>query len=133
MEITIDGNPIPQKQTAFRRIGTKVHTYDPCAREKKTIQNLLRSQWKFKTLEDPLYVALYFYLPIPQSTSNKTKLFMQEKKIYHTKKPDIDNLAYFYVNAMKTIVYQDDNQICCMFMNKMYDERPRTEIIIFPL
>ena len=81
-------------------------------------------------LEGPIYLGLIFYLPIPKSTSKARKDQMKRRILLPTGKPDADNLAYLVTNALKTIVYRDDAQICEQHIYKVYDDVPRTEIIV---
>lgn len=55
---------------------------------------------------------------------------MRNRIILPVVKPDIDNLAYLVTNALKGIVYKDDNQVCEQHCYKVYDDMPRTEIIV---
>jgi len=44
------------------------------------------------------------------------------KEVYHTKKPDIDNLAKAVKDALKGIIYKDDSQIVEAYLSKQYGE-----------
>jgi len=44
------------------------------------------------------------------------------KAVYHTKKPDIDNLAKAVKDALKGIIYKDDSQIVEAHLFKQYGE-----------
>ncbi len=96
-------------------------------------------KWQIKPTapEKPLTCAIEthftFFMPIPKGTSKAKKLQMINRIILPSKKPDLDNLAYLITNALKGIVYQDDNQICVSHCYKYYGETPKTIIKIYPI
>ena len=52
---------------------------------------------------------------------------------YHTKTPDIDNLAKFVADSFNTYFYKDDSQIVELRAEKKYldiGESARTEVMI---
>ena len=67
-------------------------------------------------------------MPIPKSTSKAKRDQMMRHIILPVVKPDEDNLAYLVTNALKKIVYEDDNQICEKHVYKLYDIKPRTVV-----
>ncbi len=82
----------------------------------------------FKQYE-PLKLRVIFFMPIPKNTSKKKR----ESLVWHTKKPDADNLLKAIKDAMNEIVYHDDGQVCEINVEKLYSENPRTEITIYKL
>lgn len=78
----------------------------------------------------PVQVDLTFYLPVPTSTSGVRRRQMLNHVIHHTKKPDVDNLAYLVTNAMKKVFYYDDSQIIDLNLHKRYGETPKTVVKI---
>lgn len=63
-------------------------------------------------LRGAIHMELRFYLPPPR---NKKK-----SVILHTKRPDIDKLIRAIFDALKSVIYVDDAQICCISSGKMY-------------
>jgi len=116
--------PKPQLQTRKGLNGF----YDPSKEYKKTIIWQIRPHAPTKPLEGPIALYLTFYVPIPACTSAKNKRKMLLGEIKPNKRPDIDNFAYIVTNALKTIVYEDDGQICDMILSKRYGEIPKTVI-----
>lgn len=51
----------------------------------------------------------------------------------HTKKPDLDNLLKFTLDACKDILYHDDAQILALSASKCYSTKPRTEIFFMEI
>lgn len=122
------GDAVPQgRPRAFRR-GQFIGFYDP--KESKSWKETVKwqaIQFKIhhkidKLLETPLIMSLQFYLQRPRS--------LPKKVIYHTKKPDLDNLIKGIKDALKGIIYRDDSQIIHLIASKDYGSTPRVEISI---
>ena len=61
---------------------------------------------------------------------NSDKLKKSAPQIYHSKKPDIDNLTKIYLDAMEKAEYfYNDSQVVMLQVEKIYGE-PFTEIYI---
>ena len=126
----IIGNPVPQKQTKFIR--STGRAYNPSKKDLEAIQRKVRPFAPKDPLTCALSMQIYFYLPIPASTSKKKRELMLRGRVRHIKKPDADNLAYLVTNALKNIVYHDDSQIDWFSVQKFYSDQPRTIINIMP-
>lgn len=79
-------------------------------------------------IEGPVYLALTFYMPMPESWSAKKKQQMNGQR--HTTKPDRDNLEKGVCDAFNKIIWKDDGQICDGPIRKFYSFEPRIEIEI---
>ena len=129
--LIIPGKPIAKARPRFARRGKFVNTYSTQETEEGKFLLLALSQYgKAEPLRGALSVSMYFGMPIPKSTSNTRSGLMLEGKIHHTKKPDIDNLVKFTLDALSGTVFSDDRQIVAVRASKGYDDRPRTEIVI---
>jgi len=136
--LEIKGNPIPQQRHRHFKFGT----YDPCKKEKE--------QFLLKALKDYNYSKGFNHLPILNAVNINIKFYMKRPKshyrtgkfadlikekwqeIYHTKKPDIDNLIKFTLDALSghNGFFLDDNQIYSIYAEKIYSDNPHTEILI---
>lgn len=127
MKFEIEGIPVAKIRHRTLKCG---RSYDPKEKEKILWKTLVRKEWlKFTSgmlKNQPLYVKLYFGMPIPKSLSKRKRSSLY----WHTKKPDADNLAKFILDVMNGIVYEDDKDVCWLFMKKVYTTRPRVEIEI---
>ena len=85
----------------------------------------MKLQWRGPTPEGALDVSMVFAMPIPKYLERT----VQEGDA-HQKKPDIDNLIKFYLDAGNGILWLDDNCICRLSCFKCYSRNPHTEIII---
>ena len=110
LNFSIPGNPIAKMRPRFSKWGT----YDPQSLQKREMQLHLHVEMLqkhvLKPLEDEIYVSMRFYMPIPNSWSQKRKKSMIGKN--HCKKPDLDNFAKMYLDAMNTIVFKDNSIHC---------------------
>jgi Holliday junction resolvase RusA-like endonuclease len=123
--IVIPENPVPQPRARVTRWGT----YDPIKDKKNWIKWQIKEQFHDK-LDCPLEIEMIFYMPIPRSTTKKMLKTIKDKKAFHVKKPDIDNLIITYLNCMTGIVYVDDRQVYSIIAYKEYSLNPHSELVI---
>ena len=128
--LTIPGKPYAQQRPRFYRAGRFVKTYDTLYKEKRQIVALISSQVGNELIQEPLRVELNFFLEIPKSYSRKKRERCLFGLIAHTKKPDLDNMAKFYLDCMNKIVYRDDSQIYELIVSKHYSDSPKTLIAV---
>lgn len=114
----------------FKRIGTKIITYDPQKNEKEKCKWQIKSQFHNKPFTSPVAVEIKFFMPIPKSSSSVRKREMVANILQHIKKPDIDNLLKFILDCMNGIVFDDDCQVFAIKSEKVYAEHPCTLINI---
>lgn len=132
MRIVVDGNPIAKKRPRFVRRGKFVSTYNPQETEEGRFLLLAKGQIS-GPLQGPLRVDCIFYMPRPKShygTGKKAGVLKQDAPLYHTKKPDIDNLQKTVYDCLNGFAWSDDSIICISESKKLYSDRPRTEIVI---
>lgn len=145
MQITIEENPIPKLRARFCRIGGNVKTYDSQSKQVANTKNkmiqilnnicnhdnkkLLLEVYKLKD-DVALNINILFYLPIPKSfTIRDQNLCLWGVKSVISK-PDIDNLAKYYLDCMNGLLFQDDKQIISLKCLKKYSNKPRVVIDI---
>ena len=116
--------PRPQKQTRWSKQGA----YDPSKQYKDTLRWQIMPHAPQEPLQGPVSVHITFYMPIPKETSNFRRQRMLNGLIHHVVRPDIDNLAYIVINAMKELIYDDDKQVVDLILSKRYGEVPKTVI-----
>jgi Holliday junction resolvase RusA-like endonuclease len=130
---SVEGNPIGKSRPKFARRGNFVSTYTPTKTRdyesviKDVAQKAMGSN---ELLETPLTVAIYITVPIPQSYSKKRTeacLSGSEKPI---KKPDIDNIAKCFLDAMNGAVYHDDSQVLTLHITKVYGTVGMVEVMV---
>lgn len=128
-KIIIQGKPIAKKRPRFYRRGKFVGTYNDQETEEGRFMWEVKSQWPYSVPHErqaPLSLRCIFYMPIPKHTSKKKRATL----LYHIKKPDTSNLLKFVEDCLSGIVFYDDSQVAEVLAAKLYDENPRTEIIV---
>ncbi len=48
----------------------------------------------------------------------------------HIKRPDLDNIIKFYLDALEGVCYDKDENVCVIQAKKIYSYKPRVEIEI---
>jgi Holliday junction resolvase RusA-like endonuclease len=130
---SVEGNPIGKGRPKFARRGAFVSTYTPTkTRDYESVINdaARKAMGSNELLETPLTVAIYITVPIPQSYSKKRTeacLSGSEKPI---KKPDIDNIAKCFLDAMNGAVYYDDSQVLTLHITKVYGTVGMVEVMV---
>lgn len=127
--IVIPGVPVSQARMKHRRIGNFVSTYDPKAKEKQKIREILKGKMGFPNYEFPR-ISFLFYMPIPASIPKKLREWYESGLLKHDKKPDVDNLIKLYLDCIDGIAIQGDQKVSLGPCIKLYHPEPRTIIHI---
>ena len=127
------GEPVGKGRPRFARRGNFVSTYSP--QKTKTYEDEIRLMAKAamgasEALETPVTVAIYIRVGIPASFSKQKRKDALAGILKPTKKPDIDNIAKCFLDAMNGIVYLDDKQVVNLHLTKVYAETPAVEIMV---
>lgn len=124
LSLKIEGPPVASSRP---RVAKNGGVWDTKAKQKKEIIRCLKQQLEVEGIVDcGLRVNLYFYFSLPKYLQKKSK----DSLIYHTKKPDLDNLSKTYLDALTGLVWKDDAQVVHLNVWKGYGEHARTEIEI---
>ena len=135
IQFTVYGTPVGKQRPKFSTFNGHATAYTP----QKTVnyENLVKLsvQQQQKGLKPfdkdvPLQADIIAYFLIPKSTSKKKREAMLNGEIYHTKKPDADNIAKCILDALNGIAYYDDSQVVYVRCMKKFSDEPRAEIII---
>ena len=130
---TVYGEPVGKGRPRFARRGNFVSTYSP--QKTKTYEDEIRLMAKAamgasEALETPITVAIYIRVGIPKSFSKQKRKDALANIERPTKKPDIDNIAKCFLDAMNGIVYLDDKQVVSLHITKVYAETPAVEVMV---
>lgn len=126
IELIIPGIPVSWRSHA----GFGRRSFNPRFKEKECYEWNIKQQYKRGIISDPVSIICTYKMPIPKSVSKRQRENMKEGLIYHSKRPDIDNLNKFLCDCLKTIVFYDDSQIHTIHANKIYSETPETIVRI---
>ena len=134
------GLPTPKARHRYHFAKGKPISYDPQSDEKTTakfrlkaiLNNAIRSQNK-EAIElsrhKAFAVDFEFHMEYPKSMSSKKRAVgLWIDKVLS--KPDVDNLAKFYLDAANEILWSDDKQIIELRAKKVYSEIPKTIITV---
>lgn len=127
--ITIDGeihaDVRPRLGTTW---GKRKVFYDPKSSEKKELKKSLAQLIGYSF---PSFNGSFFKNnPVIATIDISIKKTKYSKSKNPTKKPDIDNLAKFYLDVMNGIMYDDDKQIVSLEIRKFYGDKDCTSISI---
>jgi len=130
---TVYGEPVGKGRPRFAKRGAFVSTYTPL--KTKTYEDEIRMMAKAamgssEPLDTPMTVAIYIRVGIPASYSKQKRKDALEGILKPTKKPDIDNIAKCFLDAMNDIVYFDDKQVVNLHVTKVYAETPAVEVMV---
>lgn len=132
MNFTVKGTPIGKGRPKFARRGKFVSTYTPTKTRdyEDIIKVAARQAMTEKPLETPVAVFVYIVVPILTSYSKKRKADCLAGLEKPTKKPDLDNVAKCFLDAMNAIVYQDDVQVVSLHVTKVYGTVGQVEVMV---
>jgi len=120
------GQPRPR---AFARNGM-VRMYDPGTAEgwKSCIAAALVGKVPAEPMTGPIMVTMAFSMPRPRNhyrTGKQSHRLRDDAPVYHTGKPDADNLAKAVMDALSALrVWRDDAQVAHLYVEKRYDDTP---------
>lgn len=81
--------------------------------------------------EGPLTVFVEAFFPIPESWSNKKRAAAAAGEIFHTSKPDGDNVFKAVGDSLNKICWLDDSQIVMSQALKVYSDFPRVRVTVW--
>ena len=70
------------------------------------------------------------YVPVLTKFRKAEKIEALEGKIMPTAKPDADNILKALLDALNEVAYDDDRYIYKISVERIYSNKPRTEVII---
>jgi Holliday junction resolvase RusA-like endonuclease len=125
---SVEGDPVGKQRPRFSR----GRTYTP----KKTVdyENLIASKasqamGSSEPLQTPLAIFIWISHAIPVSYSKKRKEACLNGLDW-PKKPDLDNVAKVFLDAMNGIVYKDDVQVVKLRVSKRYDTDSGVDVLV---
>lgn len=133
IKLSILGEPKAQKRHRHVRMGNFVRQYDPSASDKGDFLSIVQYNAPKEPFAVPLAIAIRFYFTRPKShfkTGKNSHVMKDTAPLWHTSKPDVDNMAKFLMDSLNKIYWKDDSYIADCWIIKQYDDKPRTEIEI---
>lgn len=133
IQLNVLGEPTAQKRHRSVRMGSFNRQYDPSASDKGDFLSIVQKHAPEAPYAVPLQIDLQFYFTRPKShykTGKNAHLLKDNPPIYHTSRPDVDNLSKFVMDALNKIYWKDDSYIASCNIQKLYSDSPRTFIEI---
>jgi len=138
---TVAAVPVAQPRQRHRIINTGdrvfaqnyTPTKDPVNAFKAKVGQAAEQAYQGPPLQGPLALDLVFVLPRPGYLCWKTKPM---PRLFHTSKPDADNLAKAVKDALSGLLWRDDCQVCKLTAEKHIaagDEQPSVLVRLTPL
>src|SRR3990167_8635615 len=125
ISFTVPGVPVPKARARTVFQGGHVHSYTP----KKTVEyerlvsyhaeTAMRKIIPLLKFKGTVSVCIRLALPRPKRHYKKGKL-RENMPIYPVARPDIDNYAKIFLDALNGIVWLDDNQVVKLEVVKGY-------------
>lgn len=131
--LCVKGNPQALKRHRTFQRGKFTGTYDPSKGDKADFLTIVQEKAPLQPYVTPLKVELRFYFSRPNShygTGRNARLLKPSSPAGHTKRPDLDNLIKFVLDALNGVFWKDDTIVTQIIAEKDYAPNPRTEIII---
>lgn len=131
IQLQVLGEPTAQKRHRSVRMGSFNRQYDPSASDKGDFLSIVQKYAPQTPFAVPLHLELQFYFTRPKShykTGNNAHLLKDNPAVYHTSRPDVDNLSKFVMDALNKIYWKDDSYIVSCSVQKLYSDNPRTFI-----
>lgn len=118
------GDPVGKARPRVCNVAGKARAFTP--KKTKDYEELVRAEYARQvgaTISGALMVCLTFEVEPPKSWSQKKKADAISGAIYHTSKPDIDNLIKLVLDALNNCAYLDDSAIVKVSAIKRYAEK----------
>jgi Holliday junction resolvase RusA-like endonuclease len=129
----VEGDPKGKGRPRFTRAGkfTRVYT-DKQTLDYEAVIKFFAAQAMGSTdlLETPVSVFLYIRHAVPQSYSKKRTEACLSGLEQPCKKPDIDNIAKTYLDAMNGVIFKDDTQVIDLHVKKVYSAVPGVDVMV---
>lgn len=132
LTITIPGKPMGKQRPRASKRGGFVRLYTPeqTVNAETFTKLCAMDQVGQPMLEGPLVVAMHAVFDVPASWSKKKTADALSGALRPTGKPDLDNLAKLYSDALNKVVWGDDAQIVSMALSKSYGTEPGVVITV---
>ena len=124
IDFFVAGIPKAQPRVkAFVRGGhAGVYTPDSAESWKQAVRKEATENAPESLVAHPIRVELDFFLPRPKADYKRDGSLKADRAIWHTSKPDLDNLIKAVMDAITDTerIWLDDSQICTVSATKSY-------------
>lgn len=128
-EFELNGKIVGKGRPRFTRTG---HVYTP--KQTSDYEKLVKASYYCQCGRKKFKDAIGVYITAKQTPPTKMRKAEREEAIREsmnsTKKPDADNIAKVVLDALNGLAYEDDKQISCLKINKVYAESEGIHVLI---
>jgi Holliday junction resolvase RusA-like endonuclease len=134
--ISLHGQPQGKgRARAFKRGGHIGH-YTP--EKTRTYEGMIRTAAMQELgnrtpLDEPIEFVLRAVFPVPASWSERKRQQAITGELKPGKKPDLDNIAKAWNDALNGVAYRDDALICRMTLDKRYGPQALVVVTVRPV
>lgn len=134
MKFWVPGKPQGKARARTVNFGGRVHSFTPEATV--LYENLIKVCFEqakpqdWQPLTGTAEMAIRAVFPVPKSYSNKRRKWCLAGSEKPTVKPDTDNIAKVFCDALNGLAYMDDKQIIKLTVTKEYGEDAGVEVTI---
>jgi len=132
----VEGEPKGKGRPRFTRAGkfTRVYT-DKQTLDYEALIKFFAAEAMGSTdpLETPVSVYLYIRHGVPKSYSKNQTEACLSGLVRPCKKPDIDNVAKTYLDAMNGVIFKDDTQVIDLHVKKVYSAVPGVDVMVMEI
>jgi Holliday junction resolvase RusA-like endonuclease len=119
---SIPGKPQGKGRPRFSSRSKKTYTPEATRRYEELVKICYLDKYRgSEAFEGPVSMELCVIMPIPKSASKKAMEAMEGQ--YCIKKPDTSNVQKAVEDALNGLAYRDDNQLCRVFAEKIYETK----------
>jgi Holliday junction resolvase RusA-like endonuclease len=123
-------------ETLYRKKDFWIQEYDPSAKDKKTVRQVLQLLMPAMDLTGPLRVECHFYFGYRKGdygTGRNSNKLKDIAPLWKDTGKDRDNCDKLILDALTGLFFKNDSQVCAGEIIQQYSETPRTEIYITKL
>jgi len=129
----VEGDPKGKGRPRFTRAGKFTRVYTD--KQTQDYENFIKSfaaeaMGSTDPLETAVSVFLYIRHAVPQSYSKKRTEACLSGLEQPCKKPDIDNIAKTFLDAMNGVIFKDDTQVIDLHVKKVYSAVPGCDVMV---
>ena len=133
IDFTVYGKPQALKRHRTVKMGKFMRQYDPSSSDKQDFLAKCMENKPDKPIDEPLQLILHFYFTRPKShyrTGKNSHIEKDNAPMWHSSRPDCDNLAKFVCDALNGVYWRDDSLISSLIVKKLYSDKPRTRVVV---
>jgi Holliday junction resolvase RusA-like endonuclease len=130
IEFWIGGPPVAKGRPRVYRIKGITRTVTPPNTLKYESEVRVASQIAMggrDPLEGPVAVSIDIRMPWPKSAP---KWLSGKKGVWHTRKPDLDNIVKSVLDGMGGVVFAFDSQVVRLLAMKTHAPRPGVQVVV---